>query len=308
MSDPTIWTGVDRYEFLVDAERGVILGVTAFHKGKAFAGEAFLDVEFTGRRPQCIAWWDQIGHVAGLLYNAQASFSAVHGSWRWWNQAEEKKKWNGLPLKFGKARRSQATEYVSRFWVEMPSRFRGEFSTTDGSEESIFVMNGSLWWDSISEGSVMTNEARELVHSSKVSVLQETVGHQYQDAEDAIIAQMPLNPSWLLSGMRIESVGRTTYLARDAIVVEGRPIEGATDRYWWTGADEYRLVIDAKHGFLLRIGAFHDGGEFAGAEVTTLKVDQPIDKEVFTFPIFDDTHVRVVPRRDFQKVKPHSIS
>ena len=235
MSDPTIWTGVDRYEFLVDAERGVILGVTAFHKGKAFAGEAFVDVEFTGPRPQCIAWWDQIGHVVGLLYNAQASFSAVHGSWRWWNQAGEKKKWNGLPLKFGKARRSQATEYVSRFWVEMPSRFRGEFSTADGSEESIFVMNGSLWWDSISEGSVMTNEARELVHSSKVSVLQETVGHQYKDAEDAIIAQMPHNPSWLLSGMWIESVGRTTYLARDAIVVEGRPIEGATDWYWWTG-------------------------------------------------------------------------
>ncbi len=100
MSDPTIWTGVDRYEFLVDAERGVILGVTAFHKGKAFAGEAFLDVEFTGPRPQCIAWWDQIGHVVGLLYNAQASFSAVHGSWRWWNQTGEKKKWNGLPLKF----------------------------------------------------------------------------------------------------------------------------------------------------------------------------------------------------------------
>ena len=89
-------------------------------------------------------------------------------------------------------------------------------------------------------------------------VLEEAVGNRYEDAECAIISQIPLNPSWLVSGLWIEPMGRTRYLAREAIVARGEPIERDTDWYWWDGADEYRLLIDADCGLLLRIGVFRN--------------------------------------------------
>ena len=295
VADPTVWMGVEEYELFIDAERGIILCLTAFHKGKAFAGEEFLRVKFTSPLPQRTARWDRIANIVGLLYNAQCSFSTVHGSMRWWYQTEEKER-RGWLWRLEKTGRLLTKSYIVRFWADNPSRFRGEFTSDDSHETSVFVVNGDTWWDSLSSKSVTTNTRREQVaDSANVLVLEEAVGNRYEDAECAIISQIPLDPSWLVSGLWIEPMGRTRYLAREAIVARGEPIERDTDWYWWDGADEYRLLIDADCGLLLRIGVFRNGKEFAGAEVTSLELDQPIPNEVFTFTPSYGMQVRVNP-------------
>lgn len=147
------------------------------------------------------------------------------------------------------------------------------------------MIDGEVRWSSLSSKSVVTNARMEQIDdSAKVSVLKEAVGREYQDAEDAILSHITLNPSWLISGLWMEPMEWTMYIDRAAILVRGEPIdEEDSDWYWWDGADEYRMLVDAERGILLRIGVFRNGEEFAGAKVTSIEFDRPIPDEIFRF-------------------------
>lgn len=285
VADTTIWMGVNEYELLIDEERGVILGLTAFNNGAAFAGEEFLRIDFAGPLPQSTARWERITNVVSLLYGAQRGFTTVSASTRRWYKVEEEKR-RGWLLRLEKTGRLlTAEDYRIRFWAEPPSLFRQERARHDSRETSVVVIDGEVWWSSLSSKSVITNARMEQIDdSANVSVPKEAVGMEYQDAEDAILSQIALNPSWLISGLWMEPMGRMRYIGRAVIRVRGEPIEEEnSDWYWWDGADEYQLLIDAERGVLLRIGVFRNGEEFAGAEVTSIEFDRPIPDEIFRF-------------------------
>ena len=297
VADTTIWMGANEYEFLIDEERGVILRLTAFDNGAAFAGEEFLRIDFAGQLPQSTARWERITNVVSLLYGAQSGFTTVSASTRRWYKVEEEKR-RGWLLRLEKTGRLLTKgDYRIRFWAEPPSRFRQERARHDSRETSVVVIDGEVWWSSLSSKSVITNARMDQIDdSANVSVPKEAVGMEYQDAEDAILSQITLNPSWLISGLWMEPIGRRRYIDRAAIRVWGEPIEEEnSDWYWWDGADEYQLLIDAERGVLLRIGVFRNGEEFAGAEVTSIEFDRPIPDEIFRFTPLSGMVVNVNP-------------
>ena len=285
VADTTIWMGANEYELLIDEERGVILRLTAFNNGAAFAGEEFLRIDFAGPFPQSTARWERITNVVSLLYGAQSGFTTVSASTRRWYKVEEEKRRGWLWRLEKTGRLLTKEDYRIRFWAEPPSRFRQERARHDSPETSIVVIDGEVWWSSLSSESVVTNARMEQIDdSSKVSVLEKAVGREYQDAEDAIVSHITLNPSWLISGLWMEAMEQMKYIGRAAILVRGEPIEEEDpDWYWWDGADEYQMLVDAERGILLRIGVFRNGEEFAGAEVNSIEFDRPIPDEIFRF-------------------------
>ena len=285
VADTTLWMGANEYELLIDEERGVILRLTAFNNGAAFAGEEFIRIDFAGPLLQSTARWERITNVVSLLYGAQSGFTTVSASTRRWYKVEEEKRRGWLWRLEKTGRLLTKEDYRIRFWAEPPSRFRQERERHDSRETAVVVIDGEVWWSSLSSRSVVTNARMEQIDdSAKVSVLEKAVGREYQDAEDAILSHITLNPSWLISGLWMEAMGQMKYIGRAAILVRGEPIEEEdSDWYWWDGADEYQMLVDAERGILLRIGVFRNGEEFAGAEVTSIEFDRPIPDEIFRF-------------------------
>ena len=275
------WLNASGHELLVDTERGILLGATAYFRGKAFAGKEILSVSFDEPMPAQQARWERIGEVVNLLYTAQHNFSTVRASVRKWDQF-------GPNVKTGRA---TAREFRHRFWAANPARFGKEQLNHEGQSLGGSVYKGAVWWRySPSRQSARTNASpADIPDSAHVTLdarpaMPEAAVYGIMDGEYGIIAEHSLNPSFLISGLRLEPVERTTFIGREAIRVQGNPTgENSGLWWWWEDADEYELLIDAARGTLLRLGVRRAGEEFAGHEVTELEFDSPIPDDMFTF-------------------------
>lgn len=85
---------------------------------------------------------------------------------------------------------------------------------------------------------------------------------------------------------RFRETGRTTHLGRPAIEVTAAIVDWDTRLDWteilWM-ADDYRLLVDATTGIILRAACLVDGVEFVTTEVFDLSVDLPIDPGLFEY-------------------------
>ena len=255
IADSALWTRADEYELVVDAACGILMGLTEFRDGKAFAGEEILSVTFdetpTDRPHRC----DTAAEVVGLLYDARNRFSTVYATTRTWGSKEETRA-IGRPKPTS---RQAEWEKTSKLWADNPMRFRKD----DTSGLVIRLLN-------------------------KIKVFRALKAYMdadlYEDAEYAIIAQTPLDPSWLISALWMEPVERTTHVGREAIRVRAEPVDDDDLRWYaWKDADEFELLVDAERGTLVRIGVRQGGEEFAGIEVTSIEFDSPIPDGVFAF-------------------------
>ena len=255
VADSTLWTRADEYELVVDAEQGILLGLTEFRDGTAFAGEEILSVTFDDTPAERSRGCESAAEVAGLLYDARNRFSTVCATTRTWGRKEETRS-RGRP----KPTRGQASwEGTSKLWANNPTQFRRD----DTSGFVVRLLN-------------------------RIKVFRAFKAHMdadlYEDAEYAIIAQTPLDPSWLISALWMEPAGRTIHAGREAIRVRAEPVDDDDIRWYaWKSADEFELLVDAERGTLLRIGARERGAEFAGIEVTSIEFDSPIPNGVFAF-------------------------
>ena len=255
VADSTFWTRADEYELVVDAERGILLGLTEFRDGRAFAGEEILSVTFDETPAERRSGCESAAEVAGLLYDARNRFSTVCATTRTWGRKEDARS-TKHPKPTG---RLASWERTSKLWANNPTQFRQD----DTSRLVVRLLN-------------------------KIKVFRAfkayTNAGLYEDAEYAIIAQTRLDPSWLISALWMEPAGRTIHTGRDAIRVRAEPVDDDDIRWYaWKGADEFDLLVDAERGTLLRIGARERGAEFAGIEVTSIEFDSPIPDSVFAF-------------------------
>ena len=255
MADSTFWTRADEYELVVDAEQGILLGLTEFRDGRAFAGEEILSVTFDETPAERRSGCESAAEVAGLLYDARNRFSTVCATTRTWGRKE-----NARSTEHPKpTRRLASWERTSKLWANNPTQFRQD----DTSGLVVRLLN-------------------------KIKVFRAfkayTDAGLYEDAEYAIIAQTRLDPSWLISALWMEPAGRTIHAGRDTIRVRAEPVDDDDIRWYaWKGADEFELLVDAERGTLLRIGARERGAEFAGIDVTSIEFDSPIPDSVFAF-------------------------
>lgn len=284
----------DEYKLTVDKERGVLLRHVSLHRGKAFLGEELYQVRFEGAAIQPNSQLDRIADVVGLLYRARDSFSTLRASMRF-RSREGPNRTSQTNAEGSNAER----EIRSQLWVDNPSRFREDIQPHERYSGPIgYLLDGDVWWERYLSGIVTTNcPLEQIPFGTDVRVLSRPTRPAHECAESAIISQISLDPSGLISNLRMEPIGRMRYEDREVIRVHAEPVEDLSSRWsWWEESDWYELLVDSKHGILLRVDARTHGGEvLGGVELTGVELGVPIPRDVFVFKPSPNTKVEVSP-------------
>jgi hypothetical protein len=160
-----------------------------------------------------------------------------------------------------------------RAWLAKPDERRAEFQV--GDEVVTAVFHGSSWWSWSPSRGFITNDGAPN-HS-----------HGFGPGEALI------DPATHLASIQLKMNERTTFLTRPAYVVTALPRElsqpgfNTTFHMLGTGADLYKLVVDAEVGVLLRVQA-----EFQGDAFRVIEVDDISVNERFGDATFDSNRLR----------------
>ena len=268
-TDPQLWDGPDEYRLLVDAARGILLGVTGYFQGRAMAGAEMQSVRFHDPLPPRAGRWQRVGELVNLLYGAQHNFATARASISVWDSVG-----NG--------------DYG--LWAANPDCFRQEYPESDDDRYTITAFHGAARWRySPRRQQAQTNAAVESLPdniSAEFYLEPDDPGlevYEIRDGEYAIAAEWALNPSPLLYALWLEPLGRTICAGRPAIRVRGEPNPTSGYRWWHENAAAFELLVDAQRGTLLRFAVIENGAEVCGHEVTEIEFDAPIPDAMFGF-------------------------
>ena len=265
----------DEHRLVMDSERGILLSLRSFRRGRAVSGDEVHWVRFDDQVPDEVeARFEETSEVVRLLYCAKRSFSTVRLSTRRW---------------YSRMDSEQATrrEDETHLWVDNSTRFRQEIYGSRGRQ--VHVLDGNVWWRLRTTNDVLTNAPPEDVRGfASVSFKDRPTTPVYEDAENAMVAQLHLDPSWLISRMWLTPIERTVWLGRKVVKVRGEPVR--SDGLWadnaekllWRDGDEYELLIDTERGTLLRMTCRLNGEETSVDEVTSIDFDCDLSGGLFT--------------------------
>ena len=169
---------------------------------------------------------------------------------------------------------SAESEGTWRWWSQAPDLLRAEFAV---GEDTVTVWSrGTTWWSWSPSQGARTNESRW------------SVGHGKGPGEIMVL------PGQTAHVLHLELLEPLTVLTRPAYRLRARrPNQGDLDLRardqadavlyaLGQGADEYELVVDAQHGFLLRTQAKFAGKTFRTLEMTKVVVDADLPASLFT--------------------------
>ena len=277
---------LDEHRLVLDSERGVLLSLTSLRGGRPVSGDEIHWVRFDDPVPDEVeARFEETSELVRLLYCAKRSFSTVRLSARSWRPN-------------GDSDQATGRDVETHLWVENPTRFREETSDLNGRQ--VHVVDESVWWRLRTTNDVLTNAQPEDIRGfASVSFHGHPSAPIYEDAEHAIVSQLHLDPSWLISRMWLTPIERTMWLGRKVLKVRGEPVR--SDGRWadyaekllWRDGDEYELLIDTERGALLRMACRLDGKETSVDEVTWIEFDCDLDDTLFTLAPDADMIVRV---------------
>jgi hypothetical protein len=169
----------------------------------------------------------------------------------------------------------EETEERWWLWQAKPDRTRAEFVVQ--GETLTAVVLGETWWSWSPTQGAMTNAGDP--HSSQGT------GPSY-----ALIEPAPILPA-----VDLQVTSRSSFLGRTVLEVVARPsvldeddeeadyLRGATHGLG-SGADEYRLLIDAERGVLLRAEAVIGGAPFRILEMNAVAFDEDFPEDTFAPP------------------------
>lgn len=268
-TDPRLWDGPDEYRLLVDAARGILLGVTGYFRGRAMAGAEMQQIQFHDPLPQRQGRWQLVGELVNLLYGAQYNFATVQAAVSEWGYADK-------------------SDY--RLWAANPDCFRKEYPESDDDRYTITAFHGATRW-------CYSPRRRQAQTNATVESLPDGISAEFylepldpglevyeiRDGEYAIAAEWTLNPSPLLYALWLEPQGRTVCAGREAIRVRGEPNPTSGYRFWHENAAAFELLVDARRGTLLRLAVIENRAEVFVQEVTNIEFDAPIPAAMFGF-------------------------
>jgi hypothetical protein len=136
------------------------------------------------------------------------------------------------------------------------------------------VRDGNLWWSWDERSGAISNQEDPSVGRG--------IGEE---------VSFMLDPTPLLGSLRFAVVGRARVAGRETITVDAvpRPVDHRRHppsfelHQLGSGADRYRLEVDAQLGVLLEVVALRDGASFQKITTTEVKFDPPIPEERFRF-------------------------
>ena len=314
--DHALWCGADEYELIIDAERGVCLGLTQFYKGEELSREEICRIEFSAPLPNRHSRWESISDIVRLLHGSRDRFTNLHAvseSWHYDEQVsyvEEGFHERDNPEYLGRLTDamvdSQSTSgadadmepvrviiektgkmVLSRHrksvWVKKPHKFRAESHKKRRQWERSYIIAGATWWDHTAHNNtIYTNAHKEDVDSP--NVIPDTGSNYtplYCDVNDAIASQLWLDSSWILSTCWIEPQRRSRLADRDSIQFRTIPVERVEWNPWLSG--ECDISLDPKYGIILKMETHENNALSSSLRLNYVSVDEPIDYDTFTF-------------------------
>ncbi|HEX9775465.1 MAG TPA: hypothetical protein VGB83_07785 [Actinomycetota bacterium] len=174
-------------------------------------------------------------------------------------------------------------EEERRVWLQLPDAVREELYEEGGLIETSGRHGGVRWGSGGSRSEVMAHQAGTAIAG---------IGPRTSSPAPLVLAVLLhpmacelLQPSDLLDMLTFEEVGRGTLLGRGTIEAVARWTDWRTiDPFSYENfpiAEEYRLVVDAERGILLRVSCRTDEVEFATTEVLDVAFDERFDDRIF---------------------------
>jgi hypothetical protein len=159
-------------------------------------------------------------------------------------------------------------------WVAPEGRVRAEFSV--GEEEIVAVLRGNQWWHWSPSTGGQTNAADP------------SDGGSHGTGPGAAL----LETAAILPALTFEITGKAKTARRSALAVRATPVQSERDlpvlsglHGIGSGADEYRLLLDAERGVLLRAEALLGGEPFRLLELNEVGFDEELPAETFTLDL-----------------------
>ncbi len=286
LSGRPLGIGPDEHRLVMDSERGILLSLRSFRRGRSASGDEVHWVRFDDQvTDEVAARFEETSEVVRLLYCAKRSFSTVRLSTRsWYSKLDSEQP----------TRRDKETH----LWVENSTRFRKEIYGPKGRQ--VHVVDGNVWWRLRTTNDVLTNAPPEDIRGfASVSFHDHPSTPIYEDAEHAMVSQLHLDPSWLISRMWLTPIERTMWLGRKVVKVRGEPVRpdgrwaDNAEKLLWRDGDEYELLIDTERGTLLRMTCRLDGEETSVDEVTSIEFDCDLRDTLFTLVPEGDMRVMI---------------
>lgn len=226
----------------------------------------------------------ELSGLLELLHNGETPFMTLCGRFRIWRHLERyDAAFRADALRRGGTMGGIAPDYSSLpeqletvlcLWRATPDRARVEYRS--GSRDGAYgVRVGERWW---------SWDAR---HGERNNDQDQSLGSE-TGKELAVL----LDPPQLLSVFRFAPIFRATRAGRPVIVVGAQPrpepshVHGRYARVrhgLGTGADSYRLEVDAERGIILASHAFFDGQPFQVIETLNMTLDGKLDEGLFKF-------------------------
>jgi hypothetical protein len=155
-------------------------------------------------------------------------------------------------------------------WVAPDRRVRAEFSI--GEEQMVAVLRGSQWWHWSPSNGGQTNAADPSENGT------------HGTGPGAAV----LETAAILPSLSFEIIGSGEAAGRSVLAVNATPLLSERDLYVpsdlhgiGSGADEYRLLVDAGCGVVLRSEALLSGAPFQVLEVNEIGFDEDLPPETF---------------------------
>jgi hypothetical protein len=225
-----------------------------------------------------------LAEVLEVMHDAEVPFTTLRGRFRVWRHSRrydaafrtDALRRGGTVADIGPDTRSlpEQSETVLCLWRAMPDRARVEYRS--GPHDGAYgVRVGQHWWSWDTRRGVQSN------------VQEPSLGSETGRELTAL-----LDPTQLLSVLRFVPLRRTVRAGRPVIVVEAYPrteprqLNGRYARVrhgLGTGADSYRLDIDAECGIVLASQAFVHGDPFQIIEALEITLDERLDEGLFKF-------------------------
>jgi hypothetical protein len=159
-------------------------------------------------------------------------------------------------------------------WVAPEGRVRAAFSV--GEEEIVAVLRGNQWWHWSPSTGGQTNAADP------------SEGGSHGTGPGAALVET----ATILPALSFEITGRAEAAGRSALAVRATPVLSERDLHGpsglhgiGSGADEYRLLVDAERGVLLRAEALLGGEPFRLLELNEVGFDEELPAETFTLEL-----------------------
>jgi hypothetical protein len=168
--------------------------------------------------------------------------------------------------KAGEGKPPEETSEDWRAWLAKPDKKRTQFQVGDQVVTAVFI--GEHWW-SWSPRGYITNDGA--LNSS----------HGFGPAEGLV------DPARCAASLHMRVEGRSSLRSRPVFLVTAVPsiVEphafDPIHHMLGTGADLYKLAIDAESGVVLRSQAEFQGDAFRVVEVDEIAVDEPFGDDMF---------------------------